>query len=305
MGSLTLLQLINQASGQLGLAQQSIVIGNSNNQTTQFLALTQQLGRDLIRDYEWNGCTKINVFQTSAALTKTGTSISGATTLTSLSNTTSLVAGMVITGTGIAPFAEILSVDSSTQVTMNLPATASGSAVTFTFAYQDYALPADYDRMVADTNWDRTNHWSNLGSRSSQDWATLQGGLISVGPRERFRIYGNKLRIFPALTSVYNLAFEYVSNYWITATGGTSPTKSAFSVDTDTCIFADDLMLTGIKYYFLRAKKLDYAMEFQDFQRTKSERRASDVPIPAKSLAPIQIPNLVGPWSIPEGSWNL
>jgi hypothetical protein len=59
-----------------------------------------------------------------------------------------------------------------------------------TFAKQDYdPMPGGYDRMISDTNWDRTDHWRNLGPKSSQDWQFLQGGIISIGPRERFRIY--------------------------------------------------------------------------------------------------------------------
>ena len=186
---------------------------------------------------------------------------------------------------------------------MNQPASASASGVALTFAKQDYAPPADYDRMISDTNWDRTNHWRNLGTKTSQEWQTIQSGLISTGPRERFRIYGNKLRIFPAVTTVYNLSFEYVSNYWVTATGGTAPTKTAFTADTDTCVFQDDLMLAGLKYYFLKAKKLAFGIELDDFNHVLSARKAEDVPAPALSLAPIDVPLLIGPWSISDGSW--
>ena len=64
---------------------------------------------------------------------------------------------------------------------MTMPATADGSGITLTFAKQDYSLPSDYARMVSDTNWDRTNHWRNLGTKSSQEWQWLQGGVISIG----------------------------------------------------------------------------------------------------------------------------
>jgi hypothetical protein len=32
--------------------------------------------------------------------------------------------------------------------------------------------------------------------------------------------------------------------------------KSAFTLDTDTSIFPDDLMMAGLKFYFLKAKNL-------------------------------------------------
>jgi hypothetical protein len=157
--------------------------------------------------------------------------------------------------------------------------------------------------MISDTNWDRTDHWRNLGTKSSQDWQFLQGGIISIGPRERYRIYNGKFRIFQALTTVYNFSFEYVSNYWVCATGSATGSKSAYTLDTDTSVFPDDLMLAGLKFYFLKAKKLDYGIELGEFTRALSYNKAQDVPVPSMSLAPVGMNQLVGPWSVQDGNW--
>jgi hypothetical protein len=302
MPNYTLLALVDQVSGELGLTQPSSVIGSQVNQTVQFLALAQRLGKDLSRDFQWQRLVKSYIFQTTAALTKTGTTASGSPVITGMNNTTSIVAAMVVSGVGIAAYSQVVSNDSSTQVTMDTPATASGS-VTLTFAYQDYSLPSDFDRMVSDTQWDRTSHWRNIGTKTSQEWQTLQGGVISVGPRERYRIYDGKLRLFPALTTVYNESFEYVSVNWVVATGGTSATKALYSADTDFAVFPDNLMCSGLKYYFLKAKKLDYGIEEQEFMNIRSSCKASDVPVAAVSLAPVMYDPLVGPWSIQDGNW--
>jgi hypothetical protein len=220
-----------------------------------------------------------------------------------MGTTVGLEVGNVVTGTGQAPYAEILTIDSGTQVTLNTPVATSTAAVSMTFAKQDYAMPTDFDRMISDTNWDRTNHWRNLGTKTSQEWQWLQGGIISVGPRERYRIYNNRLRIFQALTSIYTFAFEYVSNYWVMSAAATAGDKGAYTLDTDTAVFPDDLMLAGLKFYFLKAKKLDYAIELGEFTRALSYTKAQDVPVPAQSLAPIGMNPLVGPWSVQDGNW--
>lgn len=299
----TLLQLVDQVSGELGLSQPAAVIGSSNNQTVQLLALAQRLGKDLVREYEWQRLVKAYVLQTTAGISTIGTITAGSKVITSMGTTTGLEAGNVITGFGQAPYAEILTVDSETQVTLNTPVLTSTAAVSMTFAKQDYAMPTDFDRMISDTNWDRTNHWRNLGTKTSQEWQWLQGGIISVGPRERYRIYNNRLRIFQALTSIYTFAFEYVSNYWVMSSGATAGDKGAFTADSDTTIFPDDLMLAGLKFYFLKAKKLDYAIELGEFTRALSYTKAQDVPVPAQSLAPIGMNPLVGPWSVQDGNW--
>jgi len=304
--SYSLLELVQQMNGELGLQQPASVIGNPNNQTKQQLALVQRLGKDLVRDFEWQRLVQAYIYQTTAAVTTTGTVTSGSSVITAIPSTASLAVGNVVTGTtgaGLAPYVEILTVDSATQVTLNQPVTTSTASVSLTFAKQDYSLPSGYDRMISDTNWDRTNHWRNMGTKSSQEWQTLQGGVISVGPRERFRIYNNKLRIFAALTTVYNFAFEYVSNYWVVATGATAGSKAAYTVDTDLCVFPDDLMLAGLKFYFLKAKKLDYGVELGEFTRALSYCKAQDVPVPSMSLAPTLPAELVGPWSIQDGNW--
>ena len=301
--SYTLLELVDQVSGELGLTQPTSVIGSANNQTLQFLALAQRLGKDLVRDFEWQRLVKAYIWQTSVATTTTGTITAGSSVITAIPSTAALQVGNVITGTGQAPYAEILTIDSSTQVTLNSPVTTSTASVSMTFAKQDYPLPSGYDRMISDTNWDRTDHWRNLGTKSSQDWQFLQGGIISIGPRERYRIYNNKFRIFQALTTVYNFSFEYVSNYWVCATGSGEGTKAAFTLDTDTSVFPDDLMMAGLKFYFLKAKKLDYGIELGEFTRALSYNKAQDVPVSAMSLAPVGMNQLVGPWSVQDGNW--
>jgi len=299
----TLLQLVDQVSGEMGLSQPAAVIGSTNNQTVQLLALAQRLGKDLVREYEWQRLVKAYVLQTTAGISTTGTITAGSKVITSMGTTVGLEVGNVVTGTGQAPYAEILTIDSGTQVTLNTPVATSTAAVSMTFAKQDYAMPTDFDRMISDTNWDRTNHWRNLGTKTSQEWQWLQGGIISVGPRERYRIYNNRLRIFQALTSIYTFAFEYVSNYWVMSSGATAGDKGAFTLDTDTTIFPDDLMLAGLKFYFLKAKKLDYSVELGEFMRALSYTKAQDVPVPAQSLAPIGMNPLVGPWSVQDGNW--
>jgi hypothetical protein len=301
--SYTLLQLVDQMSAELGLTQPPSVIGSSNNQTVQILALANRLGKDLVRDYEWQRLVQAYIWQTQVAVSTTGNITANSKVITNIPSTAALQVGNVITGTGQAPYAEILTIDSSTQVTLNTPVTTSTASVSMTFAKQDYDLPDGYDRMISDTNWDRTDHWRNLGPKSSQDWQFLQGGIISIGPRERFRIYNNKFRIFQALTTVYNFSFEYVSNYWVCATGSDQGSKSAYTADTDTSIFPDDLMLAGLKFYFLKAKKLDYAIELGEFMRALSYCKAQDQPVSAMSLAPVGMNQLVGPWSVQDGNW--
>ena len=88
------------------------------------------------------------------------------------------------------------------------------------------------------------------------------------------------------------------------ASGGTTGTKDAFSADSDVNVFDDALMIAGLKYYFLRAKKLDFGVEMAQFNDILSVRKASDVPAQRQSLAPLYPSEPYWP-SIPDGSWSL
>lgn len=64
-----------------------------------------------------------------AALTiqQTGTTTTGLTIITGLASTSNIVAGYSVTGTGIPDGTSVVTVDSSSQITVNLASTASGS----------------------------------------------------------------------------------------------------------------------------------------------------------------------------------
>ncbi len=303
--ALTLLDLARQVTAEMGLSQPSVLIGTSVNQNVQLLALAQRLLKDLVREYEWRRLVKTHVFQTTEAETVTGDTLLGSVLLSNLSDSGLVIDNWIASGAGIPTNAEIVSQSAADAWNMDVPATATATGVTITFAQQDYALPSDFDRMSGDANWDRTNRWANVGPKSSQEWQLLQGSVIATGPRERYRIYGNKLRFFPAPTAVLNIAYEYVSNFAVIANSDSTPSKAAFTVDNDTCVFPDDLMLAGLKYYFLKAKKLDFGIEMADYAEILATRKGQDQPDRVASLAPMRQSELIGPMNVQEGNWDL
>lgn len=62
--SYTLLELVQQVTGELGVNRPNLVIGNTDPQIVQLLALVNRLGRDLARQYEWQRLNKAYSFTT-------------------------------------------------------------------------------------------------------------------------------------------------------------------------------------------------------------------------------------------------
>jgi hypothetical protein len=149
---------------------------------------------------------------------------------------------------------------------------------------ETYSLPSDYDRVINQTEYDRTNHWELSGPHSPQDWQYLKGGIVSTGPRSRFRIRNNLIYVHPVPTAAYTFAFEYVSRNWVLAADG-STYKASFTADDDTALFKDRLLISGTKLRFFEIKGLDTTTLARDFTREVMNSQAQDQGAPTLSLA--------------------
>jgi hypothetical protein len=82
----------------------------------------------------WGSVTSVDIgtFTAPAAETPTGDTTTDSAIITNMSDTSNLVAGMLISGSGIPAGATIVSVDSGTQITISGNATATASTVSLT-----------------------------------------------------------------------------------------------------------------------------------------------------------------------------
>lgn len=298
---MTILQIVQQASKELGISAPSAVVGATDLQTVQMLALAEALGNDLSTDFRWQKANKIHNITVEVS-SQTGTTTDGSAVVTGLSDTSSFVADdWQLTGTGIPTETYIESVDSATQITMSNAATASGS-VTLSFTKVRYDLPPDWNYQTNATEWDQTNHWPLIGPETAQNWALEKNGIVATGPRIKFRISDGKFQIWPLAVSESVLYFEYQSTSWITATGSTVPTKSAFTADTDSTIYRDRLMIDGIKYLFMSQKGFDTGQLARAYNIQVQKAKAQDAAAPVLSISPRLPGILITPANIPDGN---
>ncbi len=298
--SLTMLQIIQAATAELGLASPNYVAGNTASDTVQQLALLNSVVRFLQRDYDWQKLITEYRFTTSYSLLS-GTLVNGSPIITGISSTAGLDTTYQVTGTGINTDCYIQSVDSGTQVTLNQAVTASGTS-TLNFCKTKYSWPTDYDRVVDRTQWDKSKHWEMLGPETAQEWQWLKSGYIATGPRIRFRQLDGYLQLWPPISSAEYLGMEYVSSNAVYSTGVTQPDKTVFSVDTDTCIWPDNLMITGMKAAYFSIKGFDVTALASMYQRELSIAKANDGGSRTLSFAPGYPDVLITPANIPDGT---
>ena len=282
---MSILSMIQTVCAEVGIPIPNAAMTSGDPQIVQMVALAQREGRELasfaVKDACWSVLQKQYLF-TTQFITLAGCTLTLNSGVVLVPSTTGLSVGMACTGplgSGLAPSATVLSIDSPTQVTIDQAATASGAALSLTFSQIAYPFPADYDHSINQTAWDRQYRWQMLGPLTPQEWQVLKSGIVPTGPRRRFRIQGNQFLLDPPPTSNNVLVSEYISNGFCVPAGTlVSPQAAAFQtawrLDGDVGVLSEDLMTLGIKWRWLRAKGFAYDEEFKTYSEAR-ERAAS------------------------------
>jgi hypothetical protein len=297
--SMTLLQIVQQATGEMGLPVPNAVAGSTLSDVQQQFALTNAVGMELQREFAWEQLQTEYRF-TTQFVQATGTTVAGSTIL-NLSSAPTLDNTWSVTGSGILTDT-IVSSAAGSVITLSLAATGSFSGSTYTFTKVKYALPSDYDRMVERTMWDKSRRWQLVGPQTAQQWQWLKSGWISTGPRIRFRIMGGYFQVYPGVAANEVLGYEYHSTNWVTAASGSG--KNLFSLDTDTCIFNDRLMIVGLKLKYFQVKGFDTTAFSQEYDAELSRAKAMDSPQDTLSMCPRPLSVLIDATNIPDSGYG-
>lgn len=301
----TLIQLVQDATVELGLPTPTAVIQAADNTARQFGGLAQRCGRLLLRMHDWVDLTRewhITI-PTPIALTNVSTSRGNPVISVPSGFTAQLTVGrMGVSGAGIMNSTRLLATDSVHHtVTLDQPPTATATGVTLTFSFDNPTRPTDYERTINRTQWDRSMRWPLRGPQSPQWDQWVRSGIVATGPRRQFRAINGGVRIWPtpvASDAGSQLITEYVSNQWVIDAGGNL--KAKFTADADTCIFTDDVMITGIKYLFFSVKGFDTSSLLKQWQEVTNIAIATDGPSPTLDMSLGKWPMFVSPANVPD-----
>ena len=296
----TLLQLVQQATGEMGLNQPTQVVGNSSSDVIQIYSLINSVGYEVQRDHNWEALDKEYRFYT-VYTTLTCTLVEDSVNVTTVESTTGLSNLYIVTGTGINQDTYVNTVTGAHSLTLSQAATTSG-VYTLYFSQAKYPLPSDWDRQVDRTHYDKSKRWEMLGPTDAQQWQFLKSSYISTGPRIRYRILGGYFQVWPAINTDEYLGFEYMSNQWATSSAGV--TQTSFQADTDTCIFPDRLMVTALKKKYFEIKGFDSTAFTRDYLQQLSFAKANDSGSATLSFAPTPGSVLIGFENIPDANYG-
>ena len=167
----------------------------------------------------------------------------------------------------------------------------------------NYDLPDDWSYFRDQTQWDRTDRWPLLGPKSPQEWAWLKGSMVAALPRQRFRVAENVFMIYPAPGNVVTLALEYISKNWVDK--GADVYSDTITADGDILMYNPWLLIKFVKFKFYELKGFNTTGVQGDFMRIYNSLTGKDVGGKILSLSPTRTNPYLGPWSVPDGSWNV
>lgn len=285
---MSLLTVVQQACGELGLPIPNAVASSSDLQLLQMQALlnraVEQMGRYPVKDSAWSILQKQYVF-TPNFFTCNADTTQYSPNLTSITNVSGFVNGQPSTsmatlmnpnasnvpaypwgiqsGVNIINNVQVASVNVSTNtITLQTPlGLADGTDATgkqvYTVSQLAYPLPTDYDFTISQTFWDRGYRWQIMGPLTPQEWQVLQGGIAPTGPRKRFRIEQGLFWLHPPAFETDNISFEYISNGWVNSVAGVAQQK--YLTDTDTSVLDENCLTLSLIWRFRASKGLDYS----------------------------------------------
>lgn len=270
-----LLTLVGRACSELGLVAPGTVVGNLDQQITQFLALATREGRE---QYQmgtpiggWQALRQEYVFNVVSSGILLGCSITASSNVVTVPLGNGIQLGWVVSNSGASnasgfPYpTTVTQIIDTTHVRVSNNSSVTNTNISLAFGQDTYPMPADYDHMIPQTQWDRGFRWQLLGPMSPQEWQVLKSGISPTGPRRRYRLIDGSFVVDPVPYDTNTLVFEYYSTNWVQSQAGAA--QRAWLADTDFFMLDDDALVLGMIWRFRRAKGLDYDEEKDMWER--------------------------------------
>lgn len=158
-----------------------------------------------------------------------------------------------------------------------------------------------YRHIKNGTFWDRTGMLPVAGPLNDQEWQTRKA-MTSTGPPYCYRMRGGKLLVNPTPSVGLSWAFEYVSKNWILG-ADTTTYKQYFTLDTDTVLLPEDLLIMGLRWRWKKEKGLEYAEDMQTYEMQVKDALGTNGGKPVLNMGyePYRGPGIF----IPDRSWSV
>jgi len=153
--------------------------------------------------------------------------------------------------------------------------------------------------ILNDTLWNRDLRRPVFGPMTAQRWEQLKA-MVMQGPWNQYQIRGNAILFIPVPTAGQSIFFQYKSINWCQSSGGTP--QSRFMADTDIGLLDENVFKLGIEWRWKKAKNLEYAQDFADYEDALAIVKARDGTKDVINMGDVRYDIYPG-ILVPSGSW--
>ena len=149
----------------------------------------------------------------------------------------------------------------------------------------EYAFPVDFYAPLLETQYDQGRHWQLIGPISDEEWNYILYAPGGASSNIQYRIFGPSLaqystakmmKFTPTPSDVRTISFDYITTsmfYPASWTPGTTVYETV-AADTYVSMFDDDIIISGLKYYYKESRGVEFDKDQKDFNRKLGNARA-------------------------------
>ena len=189
-------------------------------------------------------------------------------------------------------------VSQTREATFTMVATASQGEMNGTVVAN-----GDFRYIINETLWNRTTSLPITGPVPPAEWETLQAFPVNTSPYEQWQLRGKDFYLYPTPAGGDTMAFQYMSNSFCETSGGVG--QNTWQNDDDVGLLSETLMILGIRWRWLKTKGLEYAEDFNTYERRVVDAMARDGGAKIQNLEGRDYRHREAGIIIPVGSWTV
>jgi len=156
----------------------------------------------------------------------------------------------------------------------------------------------DFESFLTQYFFNRTTNEVIYGPIPPDAWQAKAAGLYAVS-ETRFRIFSRHLYLSPAPAAGDSISFEYQTKYPVMdEVSVPSSYKRYFSLDTDTTLYPDSILIAGLRWTWKREKGIRYGEDFRNYEEMVKRLSGKDgnprqikLDEPSSPVMGIQVPD--------------
>lgn len=132
---------------------------------------------------------------------------------------------------------------------------------------------ADFNFIVNETMWNRSQRRPVFGPRTAQEWQQLKAQFMQ-GPWIQYMLRQNLLLFLPVPSAGFQINFEWISKYWCTNNVGTP--SDTMTQDADLSLLDERLIKLGALWRFKKSNRLEYEEDWNVYEAAVTDAIGRD-----------------------------